>query len=216
MGALQTFLWLQTRDLDLYSAVALLNLGLLCVALWGLLYYLVFLFSNSSRILWPLTIGYVFYFLLLSYYIISSHYTDVTVSRWALQPVSGHDLRGSPLFLLVVALLLLPQIIASFAYLTFYWRVNDPLQKRRILLVSLSILIWFASAFVGVALGSKAADLDGYQIFSKFMGLAAATTIYYAFTGLRPGSGVEANVEDESPAATISASPPARRLSIGR
>ena len=46
---------------------------------------------------------------------------------------------------ILAVLLLLPQIIGSFAYFTLYFRVTDVTQKYRILLVSWSIIVWFLS-----------------------------------------------------------------------
>jgi uncharacterized membrane protein HdeD (DUF308 family) len=75
--------------------------------------------------------------------------------------------------------LLASQLLGGLAYFTLYFQVPDVTQKYRILLVSWSIIIWFLSPFVGVALGL--AEQDWWQLASRFLGLAAALTILMAY-----------------------------------
>ena len=63
-------------------------------------------------------------------------------------------------------------------------KVDQQVQRRRILLVSLSILLWFGSSLVGTAL--QASQTRAWSLVSRAIGLAAAATIYYAYRGLKP------------------------------
>jgi len=85
----------------------------------------------------------------------------------------------------VVALLFIgPTLWGAGAYLLLYGKVTDPMQKRRILLVGLSILLWF-----GTGLGANFGGIDSsawWPVASRTIALLAAGTIYYAYAGLKP------------------------------
>jgi hypothetical protein len=68
--------------LPLFVALTYINLLLICIALWGLLYYLFYLFTGNSRLFMPLSLFYVFYYILLVYYITVSSPNEVTIGRW--------------------------------------------------------------------------------------------------------------------------------------
>ncbi len=165
-------------SLPLLVALTYLNLLLICVALWGLLYYLIYLFTGSSRWFVPLTAFYIAYYILLVYYITVSDPSRVQVGRWSVTVGYGSPVTR-PFSLVVLLLLVLPQIIGSLAYFTLYFRVREATQKYRILLVSWSIILWFGSAFAASVSGL--AQRDWWQIASRFIGLAAALTIFIAY-----------------------------------
>ena len=70
-------------------------------------------------------------------------------------------------------------LIGGLAYFMLYFRVTAITQKYRILLVSWSIIIWFLSPFA-VAAGDLSQQ-DWWQLASRFIGLAAASTILTAY-----------------------------------
>lgn len=165
-------------DLVLFVTTSYVNLLVTCVALWGLLYYLIYLFTGNSRSLTPLTIFYMIYYILLVYFITASIPDHIQVNRWNATLAYRTPMTG-PFFGIVVALLLLPQIIGGFAYFTLYFRVVDVTQKYRILLVSWSIIVWFLSPLA--ALIGKVAELDWWQLMSRLIGLGAALAILMAY-----------------------------------
>jgi hypothetical protein len=79
-------------------------------------------------------------------------------------------------------LLVFPQIIGSLAYFTLFFRVKEATQKYRVALVSISILIWFLSAFLGSAAGLG--QFDWWQIVTRLIGLAATLVILLAYRPL--------------------------------
>ena len=91
-------------------------------------------------------------------------------------------IESGPVYWAAILLLILPPFLAAGGYLSLYWKVDQPVQKRRILLVSLSILVWFGTALAGTG----ASESDVWRIVSRLIGLAAAATILYAYTGLKP------------------------------
>jgi hypothetical protein len=164
--------------LPLFVTATYINLLTICLALWGLLYYLIYLFTGNSRLFMPLAIFYITYYVLLVYYITASVPESVTVDRWRTTLAYHAPLTG-PFFIILIVLLLLPQMISGFAYFTLYFRVTEVTQKYRILLVSWSIIVWFLSPFAALAGG--VAQQDWWQLASRLIGLVAALTILMAY-----------------------------------
>jgi hypothetical protein len=150
----------------------------ICLALLGLFYYLIFLFTGNSRWLKPLAILYTIYYILLVYIVTASNPVSVKLEPWNTTLSYEIPLMG-PFVVLLVVLLYVSQIIGGFAYFTLYFRMSDPTQKYRILLVSWSIIIWFLSPFIAVAGGLT--EQDWWQLVSRLIGLAAALTIIMAY-----------------------------------
>ncbi len=165
-------------SLPLFVALTYVNILLICIALWGLLYYLVYLFTGSQRFLIPLTIFYVLYYVLLVYSITVSDPARVEIGRWTTQLVYAHPLTG-PFFSLALVLLVFPQILASLAYFTLFFHVREATQRYRVLLVSWCIILWFGSAFVASVAGLSRENW--WQIVSRLIGLGAAMGILFAY-----------------------------------
>lgn len=164
--------------LPLFIAVTLVNQLATCVALFGLMYYLLYLFTGRRNLLVPLACFYVAYYVLLIYYVQASGPIQVSVERWRTMLVYENQITG-PFFIILLLLLVFPQIIGSFAYFTLYFRVKNPTQKYRVLLVSWSIIIWFLSAFLASVAGLSQADW--WQVMSRLIGLGAASAILLAY-----------------------------------
>jgi hypothetical protein len=177
-GFLSLFGALGLTLLPLFVTATYVNILVLCIALWGLLYYLLYLFTGSSRLLVPLIIFYIIYYVLLVYYITASGPENVTLEHWRTTLAYRTPLTG-PLFVLVILLLLLPQLLGALAYFTLYFRVPEVTQKYRTLLVSWSIIVWFISPLL--ALVGGLAQYDWWQLVSRIIGLAAALTILMAY-----------------------------------
>jgi hypothetical protein len=177
-GLLNLFGALGLTILPLFVTATYINLLIICLALWGLLYYLIYLFTGNSRLLMPLAICYIIYYVLLVYYITASVPESINVDRWR-TTLAYHTSLTGPFFVVLIVLLLLPQIIGGFAYFTLYFRVTEATQKYRILLVSWSIIVWFLSPFAALAGGL--AEQDWWQLASRMIGLGAALTILIAY-----------------------------------
>jgi hypothetical protein len=177
-GLLNLFGALGLTNLSLFVTATYINLLIICLALWGLLYYLIYLFTGKSQLLMPLAIFYIIYYVLLVYFITASVPESIDVDRWRTTLAYQTPLTGT-FFVILIVLLLLPQIIGGFAYFTLYFRVTEVTQKYRILLVSWSIIVWFLSPFA--ALGGEWAQEDWWQLASRLIGLAAALTILMAY-----------------------------------
>ena len=180
-GLLHLFGALGLTNLPLFVTATYINIQVSCLALFGLFYYLVFLFTGNSRWLTPLAVLYTIYYILLIYYLISGNPANVALEPWGTTLTYRTPPTGP--FLVLAVLLFASQIIGGLAYFTVYFRVTDATQKYRILLVSWSIIIWFLSPFVGVAAGLEREDW--WQFASRIIGLAAALTILTAYMPTR-------------------------------
>ena len=164
--------------LPLFTAITLVNLLATCVALYCLLFYVLYLFTGNRRLLGPLTAFYIVYYTLLVYYVQASTPISVSIQRWSTTLEYQNPIRG-PFYLVLLFLLVFPQILGSSAYFTLFFRVRTAAQKYRILLVSWSIIIWFLSAFLASIAGLS--QQDWWQIASRLIGLGAALTILIAY-----------------------------------
>ena len=164
-------------DLPLFVTITIINLLATCVALYGLMFYLLYLFTGNRGLLGPLTVFYIAYYILIVYYVVASAPVGVTVDRWGATLQYQNQITG-PLFLIALFLLVFPQIFGSLAYFTLYFRVKSATQKYRVLLVSWSVIIWFFSAFLASIAGLS--QEDWWQIASRLIGLGAALAILIA------------------------------------
>ena len=177
-GLLDLFGALGLTLLPLFVTATYINLLVLCLALWGLLYYLIYLFTGKSQSLVPLAIFYVIYYALLVYYITASVPESIQLEPWNAS-LEYQAPQTGPFFGLLIILLLLPQILGGLAYFTLYFQMTEATQKYRILLVSWSIIIWFLTPVFALVGGLS--EQDWWQIASRLIGLTAALTILMAY-----------------------------------
>ena len=177
-GFLRLFGAFGLTSLPLFVTATYINILISCLALWGLFYYLIYLFTGNRRSLVPSVLFYMIYYTLLVYYITASIPDNVNVGRWDTSLVYRTPPTG-PFIVVILAMLLLPQIIGGLAYFSLYFRVAEKTQKYRVLLVSLSIIVWFLSPLI--ALVGGLGQQDWWQFVSRCIGLAAALTILIAY-----------------------------------
>jgi hypothetical protein len=182
--------------LPLFITLTQVNLLAICVALFSLMYYLLYLFTGNRRLLTPLTVFYIAYYILIVYYVQARLPMGVSVGRWN-ATLEYEQPAGGLLYIIALLLLIFPQVIGSLAYFTLYFRVKNTTQKYRILLVSWSILIWFLSAFLVSIAGLS--QQDWWQVTSRLISLSASLTILLAYDPLpwiRRRLGVSSIVEE--------------------
>jgi len=155
-----------------------LGLVLFCVALWGLLYHLLYIYTGRAGLWLPLAVGYGLYYVMLLYFVIASQPTGLKTDAWSVQLEYAAQLEG-PFIGILIALLLVPQILGAFAYFFLYFRTDDRTARYRISLVSWSIILWFGIPLVSLPLGVS--QTDWWQIASRFIGLGAAFAILAAY-----------------------------------
>lgn len=163
---------------DAYETLLILNFIVLAVSLGCLLYYLLFLLSGRRGWMLPVFTFYVAFFFLLTYNVLRQGLVGFEISGWRLNP-HYEDPSPSPLGIIVLAILLLPQVIGALAYFTLFFRIDDRRLRFRIALVSWSIIAWTLSlAFV--TLPGLAARTP-FQISSRLVGVLAAVACVVAY-----------------------------------
>jgi len=164
--------------LPLYLTITYVNLPAACVALFGLTYYLLYLFTGSRKLLLPLAVFYSLFYTLVMYAINVHNPVGIRLERWQIA-VQYEIAPAGPLLGLLIVLLLFPQIIGSLAYFSLYFRVEGTTQKYRILLVSWGIIIWFIRPLLASLFG--VAQQEWWQIVTVLIGLGAALIILMAY-----------------------------------
>src|SRR5215217_4441823 len=114
--------------LPLFTTFTLLNLLAICVALYGLVFYLLYLFTGSRKVLGPLSVFYISYYTLLVYYVQASIPMNVDVERWRTTLIYENRLEG-PIYSIAFLMLFLPPILGGLAYFILYFRVQTITQK---------------------------------------------------------------------------------------
>ena len=163
----------------LYRAYVTLVLLGLFVALWGLQFYLVYLYTGSRRSFVPLGVFYGLLFiatLALIEYIGSPD--RIVDNGWAIETEPEVELGlafGLGFSLLIIG----PQLVAAIAYARLFSKTSDRTQRYRIALITGSIIVWFGSGLV--ASGAQVSDDLTYQLFSRLIGIAGALVILMAY-----------------------------------
>lgn len=180
LGALRTLLAQAAVDsLPVYVWLGQATTLVLCVALWGLLYYLLYLYTGNRYWAWPLGIFYGLVFLgFTAYNLLVLRPIGITLETGS--AAIQYQVEPPRIYNLIIALLILaPQLLAALAYFSLFFRLKERAQKYRVLLVSLSILVWFGSPLIALALGLS--DLPWWALASRMLGFTAVLVIYWAY-----------------------------------
>ncbi|HEX2021992.1 MAG TPA: hypothetical protein VHH36_04720 [Candidatus Thermoplasmatota archaeon] len=154
--------------------VALLALGYvpLMVALWGLLSYLVYIHAGTHRLQPLLKAYHVALGAGLVLLLARTRPTAVVASGWGTQVAYAH-----PLALLVFAILG-PVLASAVAYGALYRKTPDPAARRRIRLVSASLVLWFG---LSIAAGAQVVSADWWPLAARLLALGASLLLLRAF-----------------------------------
>lgn len=159
-----------------YTTLVLLGLF---VALWGLQFYLMYLYTGSRRSFVPLGVFYALLFIgtmaLVEY---AGRPERIIDDGWALRTEPRLEL-GVAFGLAFTLLIVGPQLAAAVAYARLFFKTHDPTQRYRIALVTGSIIVWFGSGII--AQGAQVSDELAYQLFSRLIGIAGALVIFMAY-----------------------------------
>ncbi|MFA5944837.1 MAG: hypothetical protein WC876_10270 [Candidatus Thermoplasmatota archaeon] len=165
----------------IYQAYVTFLLLVLFVALWGLQFYLVYLYTGSRRTFVPLGAFYAVLYLAtlaLIQWTWSQGPFEVVDNGWALRTEPTVQL-GAAASLLFTIVLVGPQVFAAVAYALLFRKTSDRTQRYRIALVAGSIIVWFGSSILGTA-AQVSTDLS-WQIISRSIGILGALVILMAY-----------------------------------
>lgn len=157
-----------------FLAARVVTVPLLCLAVWGLTYHLVYLFTGNARAALPLALLYGA--IAVAFYVASFSPMpgEVVVGPWVA------ELEGTgegPLYQAVYLGVGLPPILASLAYFSLLFRVKEPMQRYRVALLGGSILLWVGSGLVARLEGRGLAAFVTLVV----VGLGAAVAVFLAY-----------------------------------
>lgn len=169
-----------TISLAVFEILLYIELGVICLALWGLTYYLVYLFSGKSVLFWPMGVFYGLLMGWLLYLILQADPHAVTVEKWQVRvEYANEDVLGGGFGLVFLALFIGPSVAGAIGYFTLFFRTNEPRARYRIGMVSLSLIVWLGSSIVANLLDIN--ERDWWMLTSRFISLAAALVILMAY-----------------------------------
>lgn len=178
---------------DLALAVTLLNVLLLVIvaAIWGLVYYLVYLYTGNAKWFWPIAAGYFALGGILLYAVAYLH--PIGFQADGTLQFEHQQLSGAPAIALGL-LFSLPVVLAALAYGSLFFRVKEPGPRYRIGMVAGAFILQFGWSTVSSLLqlqrrypGSITLALAG-----NALGIVAAVIILLAF---RPPAAIRARLE---------------------
>lgn len=170
-GALTVLAGYSSLSLEVYLALRIVMIPLLCGSVASLVHHLVFIYTGNPRLSKGLAAVYIPITILFAYATFASPQT-LHVSAWL---VSLDD--SAPAYALTYALVGIPPILASFAYLALLRSVKDPVLRMRIWLVSLTI-----ASYIGSGLAARLSSSDGVKFVTLVgFGFAAAILVLVAY-----------------------------------
>jgi hypothetical protein len=164
-------------DFPLQLAYVIVQRLLLAVSMIGLMYYIVYLVSGR-RILLPLAILYLCFWLMQIYVVFLGSPDGIDVYRWR---TDLHYTATTPsIFSLIdLVVIVLPPVIGAALLLRLYKRVETPTQRFRIVAVSVGFIAWW---LVAVLAGQRSVfDNDALQALNRIVGAAVGLLILLAY-----------------------------------
>lgn len=137
-------------DLPLHMALSFASLLPLVAAIWGLLYYLLYIYTGNRRFFWPVTVAHAGILVYFTYLTLWLDPLAVKVSDWSVTMENARTLTGAPLAF-ALFLILGPVMIAAIGYGSLAFRTQDPTTRYRVAMVSGAFILWFGSAVVASA-----------------------------------------------------------------
>jgi hypothetical protein len=130
------------RDVAIFVTFVNVILLLLCLAIWGLNYYLAYLYTGSQRALWVLSAFYAGLAVATLYLITWMEPTGFDETQFTL--MLTYTRQPPPVVGTALGLAFaVPVVLAALAYGSLYFRVQDRSHRFRIGVVAGSFLVWF-------------------------------------------------------------------------
>jgi hypothetical protein len=190
-------------EIWVYNSFVTLVLLVLFAALWGLQFYLVYLYTGSKRSFGPLGVFYALLFMATVALIERVGSPERIVDNgWTIRTEPQAEL-GLAFNLGFILLIVGPQMLAAIAYARLYRKTEDRTQKYRIAMVTGSILVWFGSSVVAAAL--ELSEDVTWQLASRVIGIIGALGILMAYRPpqwIREKYGIR-SIRDEGPSAAV-------------
>lgn len=208
--ALLTIFTPLTATLDAFTVGDLLTLRIfllhlvilvLMLAIGGLLYYLLYVYVGKPWVIWPV----VAYAFLEAAWILTVISQAHIIGYGPGCPSGGYcyerPVAGSTASTLLSLTFSVPILLATLGYFSLYFRVETPVQRRRVAMVAGALFLWFGAGIVASFIYGNFENADGvverialnrspYWTFvvSPLVSLSAALVIYWAYRLGAPAS----------------------------
>lgn len=178
-------------DLSVHVALSFFSLLPLMVALFGLLYYLLFIHTGNARLFTPLAVAYTALFVGFAWLITWLKPTAVKVDAWSVGFEYARKLEGWPVGVLII-LLLGPVLVAALLYGSLVFRAKTRIARYRVGMTSGAFLLWFGSSGIASVLGLT--TLPNWPVASRAIGLVSTLMVLAAY---RPPAALRRRLESE-------------------
>ncbi|HWH09422.1 MAG TPA: hypothetical protein VNX21_09500 [Candidatus Thermoplasmatota archaeon] len=177
-GVMDALAYAGVTSFPLFLAVRYLSIPVLCAALAGGSYYLLYLYTGRKAWVWLASGLYAVVGLAMTFYVASRRPYGVVVTDWRTDLAYAAPYEATPVFSLLLLLLVLPPIAGGVAYALLARRVQDRAARRRVLLVGLGIAAWSLAA-----LAARLSESSGLvQLLSRpVAGALVATLVLLAY-----------------------------------
>lgn len=164
-------------SIEVHLAITYLTAFPLAVALWSLLYYLIYIHTGRRAAIWPLSFAYLLFLGFELYYFWSLGPRTLETTAWSVRLARSTE-PPSGLGALFGILLAAPVLYIVIAYGHILTRVRDPEQRFRARLTAGAFVVLFAPILVGFLVGWN--DKAWFPLLYQVPGLLAASLIVLA------------------------------------
>ncbi len=172
---------------------------LLFLAVWGLTYYLSYLYLGRPTLKIPLAAFFTLLYLWTTYLFVAAHAHGITVGPWSASLEYERDIASFRGASLLGPLVLGPAFLAALGYFFLLFKVREPILRYRIGLVAASVLVWFGSSLVATFAGISTAAW--WPMVTRAISMVAALVVLAAY---RPPAWVRARLTPPAaPAPTL-------------
>lgn len=191
-GAPTLLFLLGVTSVPLHVAITYALAVPLTVALWALLYYLVYIYTGRRSAIWPLGGAYLVFFAFTLYYFSTFGQRRLETTGWTVLVV-GDAVPPAWVSLTFATLLAVPILLVAIGYASLFFRTPHGPHRYRIALVSGAFLLWFGAVLLGFLLGWDREDW--FPLVYQTPGVAAALMVVAAF---RPPRWVRERIRAEA------------------
>lgn len=163
---------------DLVKTTTHLSVGPLVLALWGLFYYLSYIFVGSRRVFWPSTVLYALVYVSFIYIVVALEPAAAQLRMWDVSITFATEVAPW-LNMLILGILMVPILLAVTAYATLIFRLDKGEQRLRVAVVSIAFIAWFGGSLLAALMGL--AEVEWWGLGSRLLSLASAGLVAFAY-----------------------------------
>lgn len=165
-------------NVQLHYAMSAFSVLPLVLILWGLVYYLAYIYTGNARLFLPIALAHAAILAFLLYLVLTLKPTNVKVNDWS---VALDYAVTAPKWMVsvLIAVILLPALAAAIGYGSLYGQTQDKSARYRIAMVSLAFIGWFGIA--AIAAVTPLSKWYWWPLASRAVGLAATLMVLAAY-----------------------------------